>query len=231
LNIQPAIGILGGTFDPIHFGHLRLAEEMRARFGLGQVNFIPAGDPYQKSGGDAARRRVITPAADRLQMVRIGIRGNAGFFADDREMRRNGPSFSFDTLHGLRAEFGADAALVWLMGSDTFLGMPTWHRWNELFDFAHIAIAERAGNSGWRNAMAEPLLDQFEQRLSSRESELATQRAGRIAVVSMTALDISSSAIRAQLKTGASPRYLVPDGVLDYIEQHQLYPREGDGHP
>ena len=231
MNIKPVIGILGGTFDPIHFGHLRLAEELRQRFGLVRVHFIPAGDPYQKSGGDAARRRIITPAADRLEMVRVGIHGNPGFFADDREMRRGGPSFSFETLQGLRGEYGADAALVWLMGSDTFLGMPTWHRWNELFDLAHIAIAERAGNSGWRNAMAEPLLDQFEQRVTSRERDLALHGAGRIAVVSMTALDISSSAIRAQFKAGASPRYLVPNGVLDYIEQHQLYPREGDGHP
>ncbi len=224
--VRSVVGILGGTFDPIHNGHLRLAEEMREHFGLARVHFIPAGDPYQKTRIDGQLRRPITAAAQRLAMLRIAVAGNPYFVADEREMHRDGPSYSIDTLRSLRAELGPEPALIWLMGSDTFLGMPTWHRWEELFEFAHIAVAERAGHTSWRNAMAAALFEQFEYRLSTGETDLHQHAAGRIAVVPMTALDISSSAIRAQLAQGRSPRYLVHGGVLDHISQHQLYSQE-----
>lgn len=222
-----SIGILGGTFDPIHLGHLRLAEEMREHFGLSEVRFIAAGDPYQKTrpAGNTPRRKVV-PAEHRLAMMRIAIASNPHFVADDREMRREGPSYSLDTLTDLRTQAGPDASLIWLMGSDTFLGMPTWHRWQELFEFAHIGIAERAGNTSWRNAMAVQLLDQFEHRVTAQPSDLRATPTGRIAIVSMTALDISSTAVRTQLQAGRSPRYLVPDPILDYIHQHNLYSEE-----
>ena len=227
MSSNNAIGILGGTFDPIHLGHLRLAEEMREHFGLSEVRFIAAGDPYQKTRplGNAPRRQVV-PAAHRLAMMKIAIASNPHFVADDREMHRDGPSYSLDTLTDLRAHAGPEAPLIWLMGSDTFLGMPTWHRWQELFEFAHIGIAERAGNTSWRNAMAVPLLDQFEHRVTAAPADLSAAPAGRIAIVSMTALDISSTAVRTQLQSGKSPRYLVPDPILDYIQQHNLYPEE-----
>ena len=227
---NPAIGILGGTFDPVHLGHLRLAEEMREHFALTEVRFIPAGDPYQKTRADGSARRSITPAAQRMTMLRDALRPNPHFTADEREMHRSGPSYSIETAVELRREFGASAALIWLVGSDTFLGMPTWQRWNELFDHVHVAIAERAGNTGWRNAMADALLEQFERRVTETAQDLIAAPAGRVAVVSMTALDISSTAVRAQLKAGQSARYLVPESALDYIQQHQLYSREGDGH-
>jgi nicotinate-nucleotide adenylyltransferase len=217
-----AIGILGGTFDPIHLGHLRLAEEMRETFGLTEVRFIPAGDPYQKT----RKSRQVVPATHRLAMMKLAIASNKHFVADEREMRREGPSYSLDTLNDLRNDCGANTPLIWLMGSDTFLGMPTWHRWQELFDFAHIGIAERAGNTSWRNAMAVPLLDQFEQRVTLQPEDLRASPAGRISIVSMTALDISSTAVRTQLQARQSPRYLVPDPILDYIHQHNLYSEE-----
>jgi nicotinate-nucleotide adenylyltransferase len=215
----PSLGILGGTFDPIHNGHLRLAEEMREHFGLDAVRLIPAGDPYQKSR--AARQ--IAPASHRLAMIRAAIASNERFSVDDREIRREGPSYTIDTLQSLRSEIGAETPLVWLMGSDTFLGMPTWHRWQELLNHAHLAVAERAGNTSWRNAMASVLHDEFEDRYVPDHGLLKSATAGRIAVFTMTALDISSTAVRAHLAAGRSPRYLVPDAVLDYIDSNHLY--------
>lgn len=214
-----AIGILGGTFDPIHIGHLRLAEEMRAHFGLDTIRITPAGNPWQKT----AKARQIADAPHRLAMIRLAIASNPHFVLDDREMRRDGPSYSFDTLSELRAETGKDTPLVWLMGSDTFLGMPTWHRWQSLFDFAHIAVAERAGNTSWRNAMAASLSEEYDDRFVSDPHALGTLPAGRIAVFTMTALDISSTSVRDLLRAGESPRYLVPDAVLDYIAANRLY--------
>jgi nicotinate-nucleotide adenylyltransferase len=214
-----AIGILGGTFDPIHNGHLRLAEEMREHFGLAGVRLIPAGDPWQKSR--AARQ--IAKASHRLAMIRAAITGNPHFSVDDCEIRREGPSYTLDTLLSLRADLGGETPLVWLMGSDTFLGMPTWHRWQELFAYAHVAVAERAGNTSWRNAMAAALSDEFEDRVVADPAALTESAAGRIAIFTMTALDISSTAVRGHLAGGRSPRYLVPDAVLDYIASHKLY--------
>ena len=214
-----ALGILGGTFDPIHNGHLRLAEEMREHFGLAGVRLIPAGDPWQKTR--AARH--IVKAQHRLAMIRAAIASNPHFSVDDREIRREGPSFTLDTLLSLRADVGSTAPLVWLMGSDTFLGMPTWHRWHELFAHAHVAVAERAGNTSWRNAMAAGLSDEFEDRFVADPTALTTSPGGSIAIFTMTALDISSTAVRSHLAAGRSPRYLVPDAVLDYIAANQLY--------
>lgn len=214
-----AIGILGGTFDPIHNGHLRLAEEMREHFALDSVRLIPAGDPWQKTR--AARQ--IVKAPHRLAMIRAAIASNPHFSVDDREIRREGPSFTLDTLLSLRTDVGHGTPLVWLMGSDTFLGMPTWHRWHELFGHAHVAVAERAGNTSWRNAMAAGLSDEFDDRFVADPTELERTPAGRIAVFTMTALDISSTAVRAHLAAGRSPRYLVPDAVMDYIASHKLY--------
>lgn len=214
-----AIGILGGTFDPIHNGHLRLAEEMREHFALASVRLIPAGDPWQKTR--AARQ--IVKAPHRLAMIQAAIASNPHFSVDDREIRREGPSYTLDTLQSLRDDVGSTTPLVWLMGSDTFLGMPTWHRWHELFAHAHVAVAERAGNTSWRNAMAAGLSDEFEDRFVPDPGLLTTSPAGRIAIFTMTALDISSTAVRAHLAAGHSPRYLVPDAVMDYIASHSLY--------
>lgn len=213
-----AIGLLGGTFDPIHNGHLRMAEEMREHFGLARVRLIPAGDPYQKTRG-----RQVVSGVHRLAMIRAAIAGNPFIEVDDREFHRSGPSYTIDTLIEMRKEAGPETALLWLMGSDTFLGMPTWHRWHELFDHAHIAVAERAGNTSWRNAMASGLYDEFEDRYVPDEGLFDGATAGRIAVFTMTALDISSTAVRDAIKTTHSPRYLVPDSVLDYIATHHLY--------
>jgi len=131
------IGLLGGTFDPIHFGHLRLAQELADALGLARVRFIPTGIPPHRDSPEVS-------GAHRLQMVRIAIAGNLLFEADDREIRREGVNYTYDTLTELRDELG-ERPLCLLMGADAFAALTTWHRWQELFDLAHVVIAHRPG--------------------------------------------------------------------------------------
>ncbi|MDA8226001.1 MAG: nicotinate-nucleotide adenylyltransferase [Betaproteobacteria bacterium] len=211
------IGIFGGTFDPIHFGHLRLAEEMGEALGLDAVRFIPAGWPPH-------RGRPRTDAAHRLRMVELAIAGNPRFEVDTREMLAPRMSYTVDTLLSLRQDLGWHRPLCLLLGADAFLGLPGWHRWRELFELTHIAIAHRPGypQHSWKDAMPELLREQIDTR-SGPASELAGSAGGRIVTHSITALDISATHIRDTLHSGRSPRYLLPDTVLDHIHTHQLY--------
>lgn len=214
-----AIGIFGGTFDPVHFGHLRLAEELAESIVLDQIRFIPAGQPPH-------RRRPQTSAAHRLAMVRLAIADNPRFDVDDRETRREAPSWTVDTLESLRAELGDQQPLYLLLGADAFLGLPGWHRWQHLFDLAHIAIAHRPGypQTQWQDAMTMGLREQFEQRWAQQADHASA--AGQIVTCPITALDISATSIRDALKHDRSPRYLLPEQVRDYISQHHLYQPE-----
>jgi nicotinate-nucleotide adenylyltransferase len=139
LNSTSPVGVLGGTFDPIHFAHLRLAQELAAAIGLAKVLFIPAGTPPH-------RGTPFVSAGHRREMVRIAIEGNALFELDERELHRDGPSYSFDTLTGLRAELGR-RPLCLLLGADAFAALTTWHRWEELFELAHLVVAHRPGHA------------------------------------------------------------------------------------
>lgn len=214
-----AIGVMGGTFDPIHVGHLRLAEEMAEALALDQVRFIPAGQPPHR---DMPR----TSASHRLEMVRRAVAGNPRFTVDAREVEQPAPSYTVDTLTALRAEFGPDRPLWLLLGADAFAGLPAWHRWPQLFALAHIAVATRPGpdDPATRRDM---LAAELQHELSHRQvpAGSATGPAGAVVLQSMTALDISASRIRAILARRGSARYLLSDAVLDYIHQHQLYPR------
>ncbi|MBU1224819.1 MAG: nicotinate-nucleotide adenylyltransferase [Gammaproteobacteria bacterium] len=208
-----AIGIFGGTFDPIHFGHLRLAEEMAEGLGLGRVLFIPAGQPPHRG---APR----TAASHRLEMVRRAISGNPRFDADAREVERPRPSYTVDTLTALRAELGNDQPLWLLLGADAFLELPTWHEWRRLFDLANIAVAARPG-AQQSDAMPDPLKSEVLQRQVADGS--AAGPAGSVLWRATTPLDISATVIRDTLARHGSARYLLPDAVLDYIHEHQLY--------
>lgn len=212
------IAILGGTFDPIHFGHLRMAQELGAVLGAAQVRFIPAGLPAHRDTPHAN-------SAHRQAMVTLAIAGNPLFRLDSREIARNAPSYTVDTLTELRAELGSAQPLCLLMGADAFLGLPTWHRWRELFALAHIVVAHRPGFSAetWRAAMDYELLLQWQQRQTTQIADLHAAAGGGIFAHAMTALDISASAIRAQLQSGRSPRYLLPDAALNYIHANLLY--------
>ncbi len=212
--MQP-IGIFGGTFDPIHFGHLRLAEEMAEGLGLSQVRFIPAGQPPHRG---APR----TAAIHRLEMVRRATVGNPRFEVDAREVQRPDPSYTVDTLTALRAELGNEQALWLLLGADAFAGLPGWHQWRQLFALANIVVAARPDAAGIQTGN---LPEELKQELAQRQvhNGSATGPAGAVVLQNMTALDISATRIRATLARQNSARYLLPDAVLDYIHQHQLY--------
>jgi nicotinate-nucleotide adenylyltransferase len=212
---MPPIGIFGGTFDPIHFGHLRLAEEMAEAISLDRVLFIPAGQPPHR---DAPR----TAATHRLEMVRRATAGNPCFVVDTREVESPRPSYTVDTLADLRAELGNHQPLWLLLGADAFLGLPGWHEWRRLFDLANIAVAARPGSRLLQpDAMPGDLKNAASPRLVADAS--AAGAAGSVLLQHMTPLDISASAIRDTLARHGSARYLLPDAVLDYIHEHQLY--------
>lgn len=211
------IGILGGTFDPIHFGHLRLAEELAERLGLAEVRFIPAGRPWHRGAPGA------TPG-QRLEMTRLGISGNSRFVLDAREVSKNTPGYTVDTLLGLRQELGTEQPLCLLLGADAFLGLPSWHRWRDLFELAHIAVAHRPGFSLAAAHMDEALRAETDRRMSAAPLELGQSPAGKLCACGITQLDISATGIRAQIKAAQSPRYLLPEAVLDYIQTQHLYP-------
>jgi nicotinate-nucleotide adenylyltransferase len=199
-----AIGIFGGTFDPIHFGHLRLAEEIADACDLQQVRFIPSGQPPHRGAPKAS-------AAARCEMVRRAIAGNPRFVLDARETRIDGTRYTVDTLADLRDELGAGQALVLLLGADAFLGLPGWHRWQRLFDLATVAVATRPG-SELQDALPAAL-----------QQELGKRPADAVRFIATTPLAISASAIRAAFAQRQSVRYLLPDGVLDYLQQQHLY--------
>lgn len=210
-----AIGILGGTFDPIHYGHLRMAEELAQSLALDEVRFVPAARPPHRGEPHA-------PADQRAAMVEAAIAGNPRFAFDGRELERGGPSYMVDTLASLRAEVGPDVPLYLLLGADAFLGLAGWSRWKSLFEFAHLAVAHRPGFrlSVESPAMTAELRDEWRSRFSEHSAQGAS---GNILLRGITALDISASAIRNAFAAGASPRYLLPEPVLGYIVKHQLY--------
>lgn len=212
------IGILGGTFDPIHYGHLRLAEELGERLRLEEVRFFPSGTPPHRSAP-------AVTADHRLAMTRLAAAGNARFAVDDRELRRAGPGYTFDTLTELRADLGDARPLALLLGADAFLEFATWHRWREIFGLAHVAVAHRPGFpvERWAERMPEPLAREYSARLMQQPLAIHLSPAGGVVIVPFTALEISATAIRDMLHAGASPRYLLPGAVLDYIRSHGLY--------
>ncbi len=212
------IGILGGTFDPIHFGHLRLAQEIGQALKLDEVRFIPSGTPPHRGSPQAS-------AADRLAMVSLAIGDNPLFSVDDREIRRAGTDYTVDTLTELRRELGASRPICLLLGADAFLDLATWSRWHELFVLAHVVIAHRPGFAvdTWQARMPQPLAKEYSARLMQQPLAVHLAAAGGVAVAPIAALDISATLIRDGVGRGASPRYLLPDSVLDYIHSKGLY--------
>ncbi|OGA54243.1 MAG: hypothetical protein A3F74_09730 [Betaproteobacteria bacterium RIFCSPLOWO2_12_FULL_62_58] len=212
------IGILGGTFDPIHFGHLRLAQELAEKLKLDHVRFIPSGTPPHRGAPRVS-------AADRLAMVGLAVEGNVLFTVDDRETKRAGPGYMVDTLAELRAEVGANRPLALLLGADAFLELATWSRWHELFNLAHIVVAHRPGFpvGAWHNRMPQPLAREYASRTMQQPFAAHLAPAGGVVVIAIAALDISATMIRDCIRSRASPRYLLPDSVLDYIQARRLY--------
>ena len=212
------IGILGGTFDPIHYGHLRLAQEVADKLRLAEVRFMPSGTPPHRSSPGAA-------AADRLAMVQLAVTGNSLFTVDPRETVRSGPGYTVDTLTAMREEVGAGQSRVLLLGADAFLELATWSRWHQLFTLAHVAVAYRPGFpvDTWQSRMPQPLAAEYNKRLMRQPLGVHTAPAGGIVVVPIAALDISATLIRDAMLAGSNPRYLLPEEIIKYIQEHDLY--------
>lgn len=214
-----SIGIFGGTFDPIHFGHLRMAEELRVQLGLKQVRLFPSAQPPH-------RDETHTSAEHRAAMVELAIAGNPAFVLDRRELERNGPSYTVDTLRSLREECGDTTPLILFIGSDAFFSLTSWHRWRELPELAHIAVAFRPGTALHEDALPLELRSLWQRHQTERVADLHDTPAGKMLWQSVTALDIASSRIRDAYTRGFSTRYLMPETVRDYIESHHLYARK-----
>ncbi len=212
------LGVFGGTFDPIHFGHLRLAEEAADALQLERVRWIPAGQPALR---DAPR---VGPA-QRLDMVRLAISGNPRFELDPAEVDAEQTSFTVPTLERLRRSgtCGPDRPLVLLAGADAFAGMAGWHRWEALFELAHVAVAHRPGYTIEAKYLPPALADVFRRRFCDNPRLLRDTPAGRIVTFAMTPLDISATKIRTLLSKGLSVRYLMPDAVIAHIHDHRFY--------
>lgn len=207
-----SIALLGGTFDPIHIGHLRSALELRDQLGFERIHLVPARRPPHRAEPGAS-------AQQRLRMLELALAGETQLCADARELQRAGPSYTFDTLSEMRAELGADCSLSLIMGVDAFAGLDTWHRWRELPSLAHIVVMARPDTT---LPLAGPVGQLLRERQAAPEV-LQRQPCGAIVPVALTPLPISATAIRALVRAGRSPRYLVPDAVWSYIRDHALY--------
>jgi nicotinate-nucleotide adenylyltransferase len=206
------MGIFGGTFDPVHYGHLRTAFEMLQALRFNEVRFIPCGDPPH-------RGKTYAKAALRLEMVKKAIAGQPGFVADDRELLRAGPSYSVDTLTALRKEFPR-RSLALMIGMDAFLGLPKWHQWRDILSLAHIVIAHRPG---WRAPDMGPLGEMLAERGTHRIDDLHETKAGHIYIHDVTQLEISSTDIRELIAGGRDPIFLMPDDVRSVISVSGCY--------
>ena len=211
------VAILGGTFDPVHYGHLRLAADVRAALHLPEVRLVPAADPPH-------RGRTQASSADRVAMLELAVREFPGLAIDLREIERGGKSYTVDTLAGLRAE-GRERPIALLVGADAFRGFPSWHRWNELFALAHVVVVPRPGVLLTQDLPAA-LEHEWRARLTADPQALRERTAGTIYVQPVSAQPISASEIRAALARGARPveiAGLLPAAVLAYIESKHLY--------
>jgi nicotinate-nucleotide adenylyltransferase len=193
------LGVLGGTFDPVHIGHLLLAEASREGADLDRVVFVPAGFQWRKAG------REITPGGQRCEMVRLAIEDNSAFSLSTLEIEREGPSYSEVTLAALAAE-NPGAELFFILGADALADLPNWHAPQRILDLATLVVASRPGEDG----SAAPL---------AALGDLQP----RIVWINMPAMAVSATAIRDRVRAGRSIRYLVPDSVREYIDENGLY--------
>jgi nicotinate-nucleotide adenylyltransferase len=211
------IGVFGGMFDPIHFGHLRTAHELHEVLGLEAIAFLPAGDPPHRAAP-------LADAATRLAMVRAAVADDPRFVVDDREIRRSGPSYTILTLEEMRREQG-DRPIALIMGMDAFAGIDRWHRASELTSLAHIVIAQRPRASRPASGLAAELL---RDHLCTEPARLSERPAGRVYVSEGTQIDLSSSAVRGIVAAGRDPRYLMPEAARRIILGKGSYARRGE---
>jgi nicotinate-nucleotide adenylyltransferase len=206
------IGVFGGTFDPIHYGHLRSAFELLQDLRLSEVRFVPSAAPPHRGG-------TFAPAELRYKMVAEAVADQEGFAIDDCEFRRDGPSYTVDTLTAIRAEHDA-ASICLIVGMDAYLGLTTWHRWDEILGLAHIIVAHRPG---WQLPETGDLGDLLARHGTDDIDDLHREACGRIYQHAVTQLEIASTEIRALVAAGKDPRFLMPDCVRDIIVASGCY--------
>ena len=206
------IGVLGGTFDPIHFGHLRTALEIAEKCGMEQLRFIPGSVPPHRS-------QPLANAEQRWEMVQLALAGEKRFVADRRELERTGESYTVDTLISLREDLGDKVPLAFIMGMDAFLAFRSWHRWQDILQQVNLVVMQRPGYRPDPN-------DWYGEMLVQTTCELSESANGRIVFLDVTQLSISATFIREQCRMGQSLRYLLPEPVRDYIHQNRLYQQE-----
>jgi nicotinate-nucleotide adenylyltransferase len=211
-NLQQAIGILGGTFDPIHFGHLRMALELCQALDLAHVRLIPCYQPVHRKLAEASPEQ-------RLAMVRRAIASEALLQVDNCEIQRKGPSYTIDTLTILHKNLPT-TPLCLIMGIDALLHFPSWHRWEEILKLSHLVVAHRPQYQLPQTGIVADLL---KERLTKNTAVLHKNLAGHILLHPVTSLDISSTDIRKQIAMGNNPRYLLPNNVYNYIKRHGTY--------
>jgi len=211
------IGVFGGMFDPIHYGHLRTAHELYEILGLETLVFLPAGDPPHRAAP-------LADAETRLAMVRAAVADDPRFRVDERELRRSGPSYTILTLEEMRAERGGQP-IVLIMGMDAYSGIGRWHRAQDLLSFAHLAIALRPGAPTPKDGLAAEL---FRTKQCDDPARLSGSPAGLLYVSAGTQLDLSSSAVRDVVAAGRDPRYLMPEASRRIILARGSYARPGE---
>lgn len=213
--MSQAVALFGGTFDPVHFGHLRSARELVSRLDLAELRFMPAAQPPH-------RDRPRASGGHRAAMVELALRGEARMRCDRRELERAGPSYSVLSLRELRGELGAGRPLCLVLGADALAGLASWHRWEELLTLAHLVAIARPG---WAWPDTGPVAALIAER-GADPSALQRAPAGCLLIEALTPQPISATRIRALLQSGRSARGLLPDSVLDYIHRHGLYRQE-----
>lgn len=212
MTADKIIGLLGGAFDPIHYGHLRLALDFLQILNLNEVRFIPCKSPVHKSASFA------TPE-QRLALLNLAIQSMPQFCIDDREIKRDSPSYMIDTVKSLRKDYPR-SSLCLLLGSDAFLGLDQWKDWPRLLDYVHIVVGLRASTPFLLN---ETLTQFLSEKQMDDATDLQQKNHGGIYIQNISQLAISSSDIRSQIAAHLNVRFLLPDSVYDYIQQHQLY--------
>jgi len=210
-NLTP-IGILGGTFDPIHLGHIKIAEATKQKCYLKKIIFIPCNIP-------AHRYKPIATPAQRLKMTQLAIKDHPNFIVDDREIKRAGTSFMLDTLKSLKQDY-PDNPLVLILGLDAFAGLDTWHQWEKLIDYAHLVVVNRAGVKIELPAPIKTLLQTTEV---FDAKALQTKQNGLIYQLHIDPIPISATKIRQQLRDGQTPIDTLAENVYNYIRKKEIY--------